>query len=204
MMQEQCRNALSSFIFLKEKANGEIKSRTCINGAPQIACIKKEDTASPTVSTDSVFTIGAINAHENRDVATTDLPGAFLNTVTDELVFMVLKGKLCELMVRMNPKIYRQYVTTDKKGNPILYVQLYKSMYGLLHSVLLLYKKLKKELEDFGFKINPYNPCVANRISECGHQQMVLCHVDDLMMSHVDKKENDKLLEYLKRLYGEK
>jgi hypothetical protein len=52
--------------------------------------------------------------------------------VTDELVFMVLKGKLCEIMVRVNPKIYHRYVTTDKKGYPVLYVQLYKSMYGLL------------------------------------------------------------------------
>jgi thioredoxin reductase len=95
MMQEQRRNALSLLIFLKEKANGNIKSRTCINGAPQRAYIKKEDAASPTASTDSVFMIGAVNAHEERDVVTAVLPGAFLNTVTDELVFMVLKGELC-------------------------------------------------------------------------------------------------------------
>ena len=93
MTREQRRNALSSLIFLKEKASGEIKSRTCINGAPQRAYINKEDAASPTVTTDGVFITGAINAHENRDVATMDLPGAFLNTLTDELVFMRLKGE---------------------------------------------------------------------------------------------------------------
>jgi hypothetical protein len=102
--------------------------------------------------------VGAINAHEKKDVVKADLPGAFLNTVTDELVFMVLKGELCELMVRVNPKIYRRYVTTDKRGNPVLYVQLYKSMYGLLRSALLFYRKLRAELEAFGFIINPYNP----------------------------------------------
>jgi hypothetical protein len=102
--------------------------------------------------------VGAINAHEKKDVVTADLPGAFLNTVTDELVFMVLIGELCELMVRVNPKIYRRYVTTDKRGNPVLYVQLYKSMYGLLRSALLFYRKLRAELEAFGFIINPYNP----------------------------------------------
>jgi hypothetical protein len=119
MTQEQRKKALSSLIFLKEKSTGEIKSRTCINGAPQRDYISKEDAASPTASTDSVFMVGAINAHEKRDVVTADLPGAFLNTVTDELVFMVLKGELCELMVRVNPKIYRRYVTADKKGNPV-------------------------------------------------------------------------------------
>lgn len=204
MTKEQRRNALASLIFLKEKSNGEIKSRTCINGAPQRAYIKKEDVASPTASTDSVFMVGAINAHENRDVITADLPGAFLNTVTDELVFMVLKGELCELMVRVNPKIYRRYVTTDKKGTPILYVQLYKSMYGLLRSALLFYRKLRAELEAVGFVVNPYDPCVANRISDCGHQQTVLWHVDDLMMSHVDRRENLWLVDYLKGIYGDK
>jgi hypothetical protein len=204
MTQEQRKGALSSLIFLKEKSSGEIKTRTCINGAPQREYIRKEDAASPTASTDSVFMIGAINAHEKRDVVTADLPGAFLNTVTDELVFMVLKGELCELMVRVNPKIYRRYVTTDKKGNPILYVQLYKSMYGLLRSALLFYRKLRGELEAFGFVINPYDPCVANRISKSGKQQTVLWHVDDLMMSHVEPGENTKLLEYLTDIYGEK
>lgn len=204
MTQEQRKNALSSLIFLKEKANGDIKSRTCINGAPQRAYINKEDAASPTASTDSVFMIGAVNAHEKRDVVTADLPGAFLNTVTDELVFMVLKGELCELMVRVNPRIYRRYVTTDRNGKQILYVQLYKSMYGLLRSALLFYRKLRGELEAIGFVINRYDPCVANRITEDGRQQTVLWHVDDLMMSHMSHRENMKLVEYLKGIYGDK
>jgi hypothetical protein len=114
---------------------------------------------------------------------------------------MVLKGELCELMVRVNPKIYRRYATKDSKGKPIMYVQLYKSVYGLLQSALLFYRKLRKELEDFGFKINPYDPCVANRISENGEQQTVVWHVDDLHASHKDPKENTKLIEYLQGIY---
>ena len=204
MTREQRVKALSSLIFLKEKSTGEIKSRTCINGAPQRSYIKKEDAASPTAATDSVFMVGAINAYENRDVATMDLPGAFLNTLTDEQVFMVLKGELCELMVQVDPKIYRKYVTRDKKGKPVMYVQLYKSLYGLLRSALLFYRKLRKELEAFGFEINPYDPCVANKMSECGHQQTVIWHVDDLQASHVDARENTKLIKYLRGIYGDK
>jgi hypothetical protein len=45
MTPDQRKKALSSLIFLKEKASGEIKSRTCINGAPQRDYIKKEDAA---------------------------------------------------------------------------------------------------------------------------------------------------------------
>ena len=147
LTREQRIRALSSLIFLKEKHTGKIKSRTCVNGAPQRAYIPKEDTAAPTAATsDSVMIVGAVNAHERRDVASMDIPGAFLNTETDELVIMILKGELCELMCRVDPKLYRRYVTRDKKGTPILYVQLFKSVYGLLRSALLFYCKLKKEL----------------------------------------------------------
>jgi hypothetical protein len=77
-------------------------------------------------------------------------------------------------------------------------------MYGLLRSALLFYRKLRAELEHFGFVINPYDPCVANKISEMGKQQTVLWHVDDLMMSHVEPDENTKLLKYLEGIYGDK
>ena len=52
--------------------------------------------------------------------------------------------------------------------------------------------------------INPYDPCVANRISSLGKQQTVLWHVDDLMMSHVDPEENTMLFHYLQDIYGDK
>ena len=46
----------------------------------------------------------------------------------------------------------------------MLYVKLNKALYGLLQSVLLFYKKLVSKLEDMGFVLNHYNPCVANRM----------------------------------------
>lgn len=76
LTREQRVRALSSIIFLKEKHTGEIKSRTCVNGAPQRAYIPKEDAAAPTAATDSVMMVGAVNAHERRDVSTMDIPGA--------------------------------------------------------------------------------------------------------------------------------
>jgi hypothetical protein len=44
--------------------------------------------------------------------------------------------------------------------------------------------------------MNPYDPCVANRMIG-GKQQTVTWHVDDLMSSHVNKKVNDDFLEWL-------
>ena len=61
LTREERTKALSTLIFLKEKETlGDIKGRTCVNGAPQREYIKKEDAASPTVATDSLFITGAM------------------------------------------------------------------------------------------------------------------------------------------------
>ena len=77
---------------------------------------------------------------------------------------MVLRGELTEMMVHIAPQIYRPYVKMDKKVTPILYVRLKKAIYGLLRSSLLFYRKLHGELEAYGFKINPYDPCVGKKM----------------------------------------
>eukprot|EP00956_Cyclotella_meneghiniana_P039839 scaffold180856_cov40-Cyclotella_meneghiniana.AAC.4 len=77
-----------------------------------------------------------------------------------------------------------------------------KAMYGLLRSALLFYLRLVKDLHEFGFELNPYDPCVANKIVD-GTQMTVVWHVDDLKISHKKKSEIDKLLTYLKSKYGQ-
>ena len=67
----------------------------------------------------------------------------------------------------------------------MLYVKLTKALYGLLKSALLFYKKLRRELEEMGFEVNSYDPCVANKIVN-GTQMIVCWHVDDLKISHKD------------------
>ena len=71
---------------------------------------------------------------------------------------MVLRVELAEMMIHITPQIYRPYVNMDKKDTPILYVRLKKVLYGLLRSSLLLYRKIRGELDAYGFKINPYDP----------------------------------------------
>jgi hypothetical protein len=50
-----------------------------------------------------------------------------------------------------------------------------------MRASLLFYRKLRKELEAYGFKIDPYDPCVANKITDAEKQLTVVWHVDDLM-----------------------
>jgi hypothetical protein len=72
----------------------------------------------------------------------------------------------------------------------------------MLQASLLFYKKLRKDLEGIGFKINPYNPCVANRTIN-GKQHTLTWHVDDLKSSHVDSKVNNEFHKWLEKTYGD-
>ena len=126
-----------------------------------------------------------MDAHEGRDVATMDIGSAYLTAENDEEVIMVLRGKLAEMMTWVNPDLYRPYVTLSAKGVPMLYVRLSKALYGMLRAALLFYKKLCSDLEDMEFEVNPYDPCVANKIIN-GTQCTICWHVDDLKISHKD------------------
>ena len=202
LSREQRMRALSSLLLLKEKRTGDIKGRACINGAPQRAYIAKEDAASPTVSTESTFITTAIAAKEGRRVRCYDVPSVFVNTDVDEDVIMVLKGELADMMIQIAPEVYRKYVTVDRKGTPILYVKLQKALYGLMRASLLFYRKLRKEFEQYGLVINPYDPCVANMETKSGKQLTVVWHVDDLMASCEDDFELTKFSCHMGRIYG--
>jgi hypothetical protein len=199
---EQKKQALASLIFITEKRCGRIKSRVCVNGSTQRDYIPKENTASPTVMTDSVMITSAIDAHEGRVIKTMDIPGAFLHADLDEEVVMLLQGQLADLMVQVDPEVYGPYVRKTAKGESILYVKMLKAMYGLLRSALLFYLKLVKDLIDYGFELNPYDPCIANKIVN-GKQMTVAWHVDDLKVSHMEEAVVDGLISYLKSKYGE-
>ena len=47
-----------------------------------------------------------------------------------------------------------------------------------------------------GFEVNPYDPCVANKVIN-GSQMTVTWHVDDLKISH---KESDEVTKFINEL----
>ena len=163
MTSEQKREALMALANLKEKRDGSIKGRTCVDGRPQRKHAVSGEASSPTVALESVLLTCVIDAHEGRDVAITDIPGAYLSCDLDELVHMRLTGALAEYMVMIAPEIYSEYVHVDKNNKKVLYVRLKKALYGLLRSALLFYRKLSKVLDDEGFVKNNYDSCVDNK-----------------------------------------
>ena len=82
----------------------------------------------------------SIDAFENRDVATVDLPGSYLHTEVDpndDIVHMVLGREPAEVIMKVNSSMYQKYVTSDKKGWKLLYVELQKAVYRTLKASLL-------------------------------------------------------------------
>ena len=144
-----------------------------------------------------------IDVEEERDVAVIDIPNAFIKTrVEDEndTVFINIRGFLVDILVEIDPDVYKLHVTTDKKGVKQLLVQCQNALYGTMVASLLYYRKFTKSLTDVGFKINLYNPCVTGKMIYGQH--MTICyHVDECKLIHRRIKVNDHMIKWLIQEY---
>ena len=165
--------ALAYLMFLKEKKTGEIKGRGCADGRKQREYMSKEENSAPTVSIESVVLSCVIDAMEKRDVCFIDIPGAFMQAEMNDTVHVKMEGSLAELMVKIDPKLYRKYLSNEN-GHSVLY--------GTLQAAILFWRTLTAKLVAMGFQINPYERCVANKLID-GNQCTILWHVDDLKVS---------------------
>ena len=100
------------------------------------------------------------------------------------------------------PKLYDKIVEYEK-GKPLMYVKLKKALYGTQQAAMLFRKDLSAHLVRWGYEINPYDWCVANKMIN-GKQCTVLWHVDDLKISHVDPAVVEELLDLLNEQYGKR
>jgi hypothetical protein len=105
-----------------------------------------------------------------------------------------------DILVEIAPEAYKSYVSQDKKGNKQLLVQCQNAPYGTMVASLLYYRKFVKSLTEIDFIINPYDPCVANKIIE-GEQMTICFYADDCKLSHRKKKVMDRMIGYLKQEY---
>jgi hypothetical protein len=156
-------------MFLKQKRDGKIKGRTVAGGNKQWDYISKEDASSPTVATESVLVSCIIDAEEERYVAVVDIPDAFVQTRVEnekDMAFIKIRGILVDILVEISPDVYKSYVSKDNKWSKQLMVQCQNALYGTMVASLLYFRKFVKSLTDIDFAINPYDPCVTNKMIE--------------------------------------
>jgi hypothetical protein len=89
---------------------------------------------------------------------------------------MKIRGKLVDILCEMDDS-YTEFVT-EENNQSVIYVHVTKVLYGLLVSAMLFYRKLSDDLIEQNFDINPYDPCVANKMQD-GKQLTICWHIDD-------------------------
>ena len=83
----------------------------------------------------------------------------------------------------------------------MLYIKLRKALYGTLQAALLFWELLSNTLKEWGFKVNDYDQCVANKTIN-GRQCTIIWHVDDLKISHVNKEVIEDIIKMLNKKFG--
>ncbi len=200
---EQKLKALDAVNLIQEKRDGRVKGRTCANGSKQHKFLKEnESIASPTISLEAIIATLIIDAKEERDVAIFDVPGAYLHAKMpeDKNVILKLRGQFVDIMCNVNPE-YKRTIMYEN-GKKVLYLKVLRAIYGCIYSSLLWYNLYSETLVKMGFKINPYDRCIANKTIN-GKQCTIGWYVDDNKVSHEDEKVVTKMLNTIKQHFGD-
>jgi hypothetical protein len=196
---QQLKDCLRLITVIKEKRCGKIKGRAVADGRPQRNYIPREEAASPTVSLESLILSLMIDAHEGRDVATADVAGAFLKGDMPDFVLIKLLNEEVDIMCEADNE-YKKFITYEG-SNKVMYMQLSKALYGCMKSAIIWYNTFTTTLKDLGFRLNPYDPCIANKMIN-GHQCTIAWYVDDNKISHRDPKVVDSIIAAIEKQHG--
>jgi len=141
-----------------------------------------------------------IDAIEGRDVATADIPGAFLQATMDDDVYIKFDGKMVDVLIGLDSAKYSPCVCAYK-GRRFIYAKAIKAINGTLRVTLLFYQMFSGELKKWGFTANPYDACTMNKIVN-GKQLIIVWHVDDCKISHEDSDVVDDTIRKLEEHFG--
>ena len=78
LTKEERIRALKYLMYLKEKRDGKVRGRECANRPSQRLYINKTKTSSPTAALTAIVLTCMIDVFKKREVATVDIPDAFL------------------------------------------------------------------------------------------------------------------------------
>ena len=81
---EKKKEVLESIMLLKEKKDGTVKGRNVADGRKQREFIGKHKATSPTAKLESILITLVIDAKEERDVVTINIPNAFIQTKVEK------------------------------------------------------------------------------------------------------------------------
>eukprot|EP00957_Ditylum_brightwellii_P163588 12455715-Ditylum_brightwellii.AAC.1 len=122
------KESLQYLMFLIKKQCRRIKGKGFNDGCKQPQNTHCDDASLPTVSTAALMLSCVIDAKENHDAATLDVPNVLMQANMDKLVNMKIEGSMAELLVKIKPALYRKHLRTENR-KLVLYVFLKKVLY---------------------------------------------------------------------------
>ena len=86
----------------------------------------------PATMTESVMITATIDAKQNRDVMTADIPNAFVQVDIDEKekgerIIMKIRGLIVNMLTELSPETNEKYVVYEG-NNKVLYVRMIKAL----------------------------------------------------------------------------
>ena len=75
---------------------------------------------------------------------------------------MKFEIEFVDIMCEVNPE-YEKFMIYER-GKEVLYVLILKEIYGMIESSLVWYDFFSTTQPDLGFKINPYERCISNKL----------------------------------------
>eukprot|EP00555_Chaetoceros_dichaeta_P000372 CAMPEP_0198279726 /NCGR_PEP_ID=MMETSP1447-20131203/67080_1 /TAXON_ID=420782 /ORGANISM="Chaetoceros dichaeta, Strain CCMP1751" /LENGTH=424 /DNA_ID=CAMNT_0043974931 /DNA_START=1086 /DNA_END=2357 /DNA_ORIENTATION=+ len=168
LTRQEKMKAMPAVNLIKEKWDGVIKGRTCADGSRQQKYLKQDESiTSSTAALESLIVSLLIDAYEERDVGTYDVPGAYLHAklpprANNERVLMKLTGDFVNIMCEVNPEHTKNVVIEN--GRKVLYLEILRALYSCIESTLSWYELYSETLSKEGFIINPYDNCVSNKV----------------------------------------
>ena len=109
--------------------------------------------------------------------------------------------KWWDKLLEIDEEMYAPYVTWEG-SQKVMYVELLKALYGTIRQRNYSGEDDESLVKDWGFTINPYDSCVANKVIN-GKQCTIVWHVDDLKISHVSEEVVDNVIDLMNHVFGE-
>jgi len=135
------KKAQRAMMHLTKKRDKSIKGRVVCNGAPTREWLGREESASPTAAQESTMSSSVADAHERRDVMTSDVPNALIQAALkcndgDERVIVKIAGVLVDLLLADDPHLHGGHVVHENRRK-VLCVVVLRAICGVLISASL-------------------------------------------------------------------
>ena len=112
--------------------------------------------------------IEVIEAKQRRDAIILDISNTFVQTdiigKNGKKIITKIRGLLADILLEIDKDKHKDFVICQRKEK-LLYIKILKTLYSMLATSILCYKKFRKDIEVIEYEVNYYNTHIASKIA---------------------------------------